>query len=423
MSIILIISFLLVPASILSACGKEALGASYKPGTPTSYVTLNYNPSVELIADQKHKVIAINAVNDEAGLLFFNKDYRGYSVDVVIREMVKVMAQTGYIQANSEETADAVFVSVYSLESAIKQEVYTKIKQTTENYFVQNGQYAIVAETDFDDMLKSYALKFSSIGSTNTEGLARFRLALKAMEYDVDLDFYDAMSLTSTKLLAKIYEEVKLIGQIQTKAQKTAYLNERAVLKQALRNDLKTIYNNPDYTNLYNELEVLREEYRTTTDLAYANGTLKNLIKEKETDLYNREKTLRSAKLSQVLTREQTYKQEKLDLLYDKVQISLENPIDYASQLFQKKEEFKASFEERVNYAKSNSYLWQGEYETWKPMTQVEIRDFLTTIKTKVDAIKVSTRTDVARAISRINPYTRSFGFGASTGGTFVLGQ
>jgi hypothetical protein len=244
----------IIPVLSLAGCGGEQLGASYKAGTPTSYITLNINPNVELVADHKNKVIAINAVNDEASLLFFNKDYRGYDVDVVIREMVKVMAQTGYLVADSEINADAVFVSVYSTSTEVKNLVQAKIKSTTEAYFAVNGLYATVLETTFDNKITTEAQKNSITDH------ARFRAILKAMEYDADAELKTVKDMNSTKLIEKLYKELSTISQIKTKAQKDAYLNTRTTLKQAYKDGLVTLFNHSQYTQLYNELEALIEQ-------------------------------------------------------------------------------------------------------------------------------------------------------------------
>lgn len=410
-SFILIIAFILSPIILLSGCGGDKLGAAYDAGTPTSYITLNINPSVELVADDKGKVIAINAVNDDGGLLFYGTDYRGYNVEVVVREMVKVLAQTGYIDGSSEENAEAVFISVAGVTTAVKEDVYSKIRMTVNDFFEANGLFAIVAPTVLDNTIKNYAAQ-NAIADNE-----KFRVMLKAMEYNADLELTDVVDMNEAQLFNQIYLQVKNMASIKTQAQKTAYLDARIELKETLASDLVALFNNATYTQLYNELEVLKEEYRTA-DLSETAAIVEQ-IEDKEEQMAPLLTQLRTQFSSQVATREVLYNQDANALLTTHAQNSMSEIIDYDTLITQKRVEFQQYFELRQEYAKFNNFSL--EYQTWEPLTTTEISAFLSTITTEVSSISTQTRQEVSHALARINPYTRSFGFGDSTGGTWTF--
>jgi hypothetical protein len=124
---------------------------------------------------------------------------------------------------------------------------------------------------------------------------------------------------------------------------------------------------------------------------------------------------------SQIATRKALYSTDIENVFVLNAQLSQDNVPNYYELLQNKKTEFLSGFETRQNYAKYNAYLWQTEYETWKPNTTEKLNQFLSAISTKVNAVKTSTRIDVTRALNRINPYTRSQFFGDSSGSTWTF--
>jgi hypothetical protein len=415
LKIVMLIGILfLLPVFVLAGCG----GGEPELGEPTSYITLNVNPSVELIADNNQRVLAINPITDDAALLLLNKNYYGLSVDVVVRELVHTMAQTGTITAFAEGDAQAVFVSVYSINSDtnnIRDDIMAKIKATAEQYFLDNGIYATVAETTFDNKIGDYAR------ANEITDYARFRAILKAMEYDADVELTELIDMTPSELLNKLFEEVTAMSQILSKEQKDSYLDARLTLKESLQEDLVTLFNNPTYTQLYNELENLKEQYRTASNVTYANSTIKPLILDKEEEIEPLETQLRTQFRNQIAVRKSQYQNDIQNLHTLKAQLSQNSIANFEAQLEQNKTEFLSAFEARQNYVNINSYLWSLDYADWNPNTEEELSNFLSSISATVTQVKASTRADVTRALNRINPYSRSEFFGDSSGGTWTF--
>ena len=410
---VLILVIMFPSATLLYGCGGSG---GFVAGTPSAYITLNINPSVELITDNNDQVIAINALNDEGQLLFYEQNYIGYEVDVALRNIVRVAAELGYIPAYDEENAGAVFVSVFGVDSEIKGRVYSSIKSSVDDFFEANGLYAVVAETVMDNKIITDALK-NNMDSSN---VLRFRAILKAMEYDADLEFSEGVDLTTTKLVKKIFDEMQKMSQIASKAQKDAYLDNRITLKQAFEDDLVILFDDPNYTQLYNEIKTLKEQYRTETDVSYANDTIKPLIEAKEEDLAPIAEVLKSQYSSQINDMKATYTQIINKSLNRFEEASILYMPDYDTIITNKRVEFMWRLEERQQYAEYGQNNFANEYGTWKPLIGTNLATFAASLET-YNQVRTATKNEVLRALNRLNPYTRSQFFGSSTGVTFTF--
>lgn len=409
----LIFAIMLPSATLLSGCGG---GGGFVPGTPSAYITLNINPSVEIITDNNDQVIAINAVNDEGAQLFYEQNYIGYEVDVALRNMIRVAAELGYIPAYDEENAGAVFVSVFGVDSEVKGRVFSAIKSSVDDFFEANGLFAVVAETVMDNKIITDALK-NNMDSAN---VLRFRAILKAMEYDADLEFTEGVDLTTTKLVKKIFDEMQKMSQIASKAQKDAYLDNRITLKQTFEDDLVVLFDDPNYTQLYNELKALKEEYRTTTDVDYANDTIIPLIDAKEEEIEPIETVLKSQHATQIASMKATYAQTINNSLTTFKEASIADMPDFDTIITNKKIEFMWRLEERQQYAQYSENNFANEYGLWKPLIGTNLTSFATSLES-YSQVRTATKNEVLRALSRLNPYTRSEFFGDSSGVTFTF--
>ena len=429
-SIFLIIGLIITPILMLSGCGsKEQFGADYEAGTPTSYITLNINPAVEIVADDKNKVIAINGINDEGTMLFFNKDYRGYNIDVVIREMVKVMAQTGYITALEESGEEAVFVSVLSTTSAKKNEIFSLISVTVNEFFRASGLYSMVVETKFSSKIHDYAVA-NNVKTDNVVDDSKFRAILKAMEYDIDLELADALDLTPSKLIDALYKSIKKIGTIETKEQKDAYLNDWYTKQQELEADIayNVLSNNAgnvdlqdkysQYIALYEELEDLEEQYQTA-DYSLLSG-IKTNIEEVTDDMAPLYTSLKTAHRNAIDTKTAQYRNQITTLFNEKMALADLNPVSFSSMISEREQTYLQNFQTRTQYVTVNKNVWNVEYEAWRLNSGKE-QTFLERIATDINDVKTQTRNEVSRALNRVNPYSKSFGFGDSGGSTWTF--
>ncbi|MEG1963651.1 MAG: hypothetical protein RR123_02110 [Clostridia bacterium] len=115
----------------------------------SSYVTLEVNPSVEFVTDDKGIVVAINGVNDDGKLIAndeANKSkFIGVEVKVACANFMSFAKDYGFVASGSAEvTADKISISVTSNLPKVAEELYTDIKTNVEAFVNTSGIKATV---------------------------------------------------------------------------------------------------------------------------------------------------------------------------------------------------------------------------------------------------------------------------------------
>ncbi len=81
-------------------------------GTVTR-MTVDINPSVELMVDDRNKVVSVTALNDDGSILIVGESFVGKTPEEAVELMVSLAAETGYlVQGNVEATENTVKISV-----------------------------------------------------------------------------------------------------------------------------------------------------------------------------------------------------------------------------------------------------------------------------------------------------------------------
>lgn len=110
-----IISFILafamlVPALILTSCGDKPEKA---PEGTVTRVTVDVNPSVELIVDDENKVVSVTALNDDGSILLAGEAIVGMQAEDAVEYVVSLATETGYIvKGNVSASENEVKISV-----------------------------------------------------------------------------------------------------------------------------------------------------------------------------------------------------------------------------------------------------------------------------------------------------------------------
>ena len=99
---------LLLGITALVGCGDTA--SEPKEGTVTR-LTIDINPSVELMVDDQNKVIAVTALNDDGAILISGETFIGKTPEEAVELAVSVAADTGYL-IKGEVSADENTVKI-----------------------------------------------------------------------------------------------------------------------------------------------------------------------------------------------------------------------------------------------------------------------------------------------------------------------
>lgn len=110
-----ILSFLLVGSILLSTlfvfggCAKNSL----PPEGTTTRMTVDINPSVELMVDDQNKVVSVTALNDDGSILIAGEAIVGKTAEEAVEIIVRLSAETGYlVEGNVSADENTVKISV-----------------------------------------------------------------------------------------------------------------------------------------------------------------------------------------------------------------------------------------------------------------------------------------------------------------------
>ena len=195
----LLITFLFVLSIGLLVVGCTDLNAA-----EDAYVTVDINPSVELIVTPRDKVIYANPLNEDGELLLLNLTLVGLNLDEALELIIDEAIALGFIDVDSEEPA-IVSIDVISKNSELGEKVRTQAKEKINNAFVDRAMVGRAEDKGFVPEFLAEAESYSV-----TPGF--LRLAKSAIEVDDLLTLEEAVLLTQEELM-DILKEARQANQ------------------------------------------------------------------------------------------------------------------------------------------------------------------------------------------------------------------
>ena len=92
-------------------------------GDVMTTVMLDVNPSLEIQVDENERVLAVNALNEDAETVIGNMNFEGSSLELTVNALIGSMLRNGYIN----EITNSVLVSVDSKDDAKGNEIKEKL--------------------------------------------------------------------------------------------------------------------------------------------------------------------------------------------------------------------------------------------------------------------------------------------------------
>lgn len=186
----------------LTACsGKEEY----------SRMTVDINPSIELMLDSKNKVVSATALNDDGSIILAGETIVGKKADEAVEIIVEVSTETGYIvKGNVEADENTVSISVSantknlekvkeSAEKAVtdffeKHDIQGKVEHVqalkTDALRELAKNNSIYSEEEINEMSEEQLYKVIAIGRIETAQLASQAMRdayFRAKEYEISL--------------------------------------------------------------------------------------------------------------------------------------------------------------------------------------------------------------------------------------------
>ena len=157
----------------LSLCAAFALGATMfsfggcSKAAENTRMTVDINPSVELMVDKDNKVVSVTALNDDAAIILQGTAFVGKTSDEAVKGVVEVATETGYIVKGEVEVGENNVKISVSGDTKWAKDLYKDAEKKVNEYLESSGIKATVERVD---ALKTDALKqLAKHNSTYTE--------------------------------------------------------------------------------------------------------------------------------------------------------------------------------------------------------------------------------------------------------------
>jgi len=250
-----VLSFVFLFAAIFAIIGCTEVSAN------DTYVTLDINPSIELIVNRRDKVIYANALNEDGEVLLAELDLIGMDVEDAIDLIIETATNLGYIDPDAEETY--VSVTAISKDTAIGDQVREQIKEHINNAFAR--RYMMGKAQD-----KAFTPEF--IAEAESYGVTPgFLFMVKsALIADDELLLEDALLLTPEELQSIIKTAKQEMREV-SQALKEEFFAAREVLFAEYLPQIQALeaaieLGEGDIEALTAELEALKVEFREALD-------------------------------------------------------------------------------------------------------------------------------------------------------------
>lgn len=210
--------FILGGLFILASCAQEVSAQD------DTYVTVDINPSVELIVNPKEIVVYANPLNEDGEVLLAEIDLIGLHMDEALDLVIQTAIELGYIDVAAEETF--VSVSAISRNSEIGEKMRERAKEHINNAFKERVMMGRAED-------KGYTPEFLAEAESYGVTPGFLFLAKSAVLVDDELTLEVAVTLTVQELQA-ILKDAKTEMREVAQALKDEFL--------AAREELRAIY-------------------------------------------------------------------------------------------------------------------------------------------------------------------------------------
>lgn len=252
LSYVLSFVFILATVFVIVGCTGTVSAAD------DTYVTIEINPSIELIVSPREKVLYANPLNEDGEILLANLDLIGLPLDEAIDLIIAESISLGFIDVDSEETI--VSVSTFSGNLEIGERIREKVKEGFNNAFMNRAMMGRAED-------KGYTPEF--LAEAESYGVTPGFLALvkSVIEVDETILLEDALLMSQQDLMDILHDareanrEAAQTLREEFFAARQLIFDEYLPQIQALETEIAAAAEDVDTTDLEAQLETLRAEF------------------------------------------------------------------------------------------------------------------------------------------------------------------
>lgn len=213
-----VLTFTLLVIGILAACSETVNAANAR-------ITMDINPSIEIITNARGRVDRVTPLNDDAQTLLIDTNFEGKVAADVVVEIAELARQYGYLKAGAEnaivvttETDDTDHMN--RIQAQIRSRLQAHLEQKNVPVDIVDGN-AGITQADID---QAAALGIS---------VGKYRIIKAAMALDEELTYEVAIEMSVKELLTIIQDNREALKDFASDHVRIAYLQLRANAKAA----------------------------------------------------------------------------------------------------------------------------------------------------------------------------------------------
>lgn len=187
---------------IVAACAAIAIifgGAAFFAGNALteSKITIDVNPSVEIITGKSDKVKKVEPLNEDGEIIIYGMDFKNTDVDITVNALIGSMAKKGYLTDVNNEN---VLVSVQNDDAQKAEKIRVEVVNNVRKALNENNVSATVFnqvvtdDKSIADMAKEYNISY---------GKAAFISQLLTIAPDLDAKSLSAMTISEIAALVE----------------------------------------------------------------------------------------------------------------------------------------------------------------------------------------------------------------------------
>jgi len=163
-----------------------------------TYLTIDINPSVELLVNKREKVVLANPLNEDAEILLSEIDLIGMSLEDAMDLIIQTALELGYINIEDDQS-EYIYVSSISNNNELGEKIRTRAKEHINKAFQDRAMMGRAEDKGFTPEFLEEATSYGV-----TPGF--LFLAQKAVEASDELLLEDALQMEVWELQAILKE-------------------------------------------------------------------------------------------------------------------------------------------------------------------------------------------------------------------------
>lgn len=255
-----VLSFVFILATVFVIVGcTESISAA-----DDTYVTIDINPSIELIVSRREKVLYANPLNEDGEILLANLDLIGLPLEDAIDLIIAESISLGFIDVDSEETIVSVTTISGNLEAGNK--IRERVKESFNNAFMK---HAVMGRAEDKGFTPEFLAEAESYGVT--PGFLALVKSVIAVDDTILLE--DALTMSHKDLMDILHEAreankgVAQALRVEFFAARQLIFDEYIPQIQALEAQIEAATEDEDTTALQVELDALKADFKAELTL------------------------------------------------------------------------------------------------------------------------------------------------------------